>query len=244
MMDVELFKELGFTEREQKVYIALLELGLITVGPIAAKTKLQHSKVYETLDKLQEKGLVSFIIHSQTRHYQAADPKEILNIIEERKRRYLEVLDELELKKAYAQSQQGAVVYEGFKAFKALFNKIADELQKGDAYWAFAFKNEYYTPAASLFLKKFHERLAEKKIDDKVIGNVSVRGVITTTFKDNKNIKIRFTAKDTPLGVIIIKNKVINLIWGDRPTAIEITSEQIFKQYKKFFEGEWAKTKE
>ena len=61
-MDSELFKEIGFTEREIKVYFALIELGTSTVGPISKKTKLQPAKVYETIDKLKEKGLVSYIV--------------------------------------------------------------------------------------------------------------------------------------------------------------------------------------
>lgn len=241
MIETEIFKELGFTEREIKVYIALLETGLTTVGPIAAKTKLQHSKVYETLDKLIEKGLVSFIIISKTKHFQASDPKEILNLIDERKRRFKDVLEELELKQKYSESKQIAVVHEGFKSFKAMFNRIADELKDEEPYWAFAFKNEYYTPAASLFLRKFHQQLENKKVDDRLLGYISVKKAIKKTFEGNKNIKIKFTENDTPLGVIIIKNKVINLVWGERPTAIEITSEQIYEQYKNFFTELWDK---
>lgn len=242
-MESEIFKELGFTEREIKVYIALLELGSITVGPISTKTRLQPSKVYETLEKLIEKGLVSFIIVSKTKHFQASDPKEIINLIDERKRRFQDVLQELELKKKYSESKQIAVVHEGFKSFKAMFNRIADEVEKGDFYWAFAFKNEYYTHSASLFLRNFHQKLEQKKVQDRVIGNNSVKETITKTFDGNKNIEIKFTKKDTPLGVIIIKNKVINLIWGERPTAIEITSEQIYEQYKKFFIDLWDGSK-
>ena len=242
-MEIDIFRELGFTERELKVYLALLELGSITVGPITTKTKLQAAKVYETLDKLIEKGLVSFVIVSKTKHFQASDPKEILNLIEERKRRFKEVLVELQLKQKYADSKQIAVVYEGFKSFRSLFNRIEDELNQGDFYWAFAFKKEYYSPAASLFLRSFHKKLEEKKIDDRAIGNVTVRKDIQKAFEGNKNIKIKFTNNDTPLGVIIIKNKVVNLIWGERPTAIEITSEQIYEQYKMFFLESWKMAK-
>lgn len=242
-MDTEIFRELGFTEREIKVYVALLELGLTKVGPIAAKTKLQHSKVYDTLNKLIEKGLVSFIVISKTKHFQASDPNEILNLIEERKRRFKETLEELRLKQKYAESKQIAIVHEGFKSFKAMFNRIADELKKGDSYWAFAFKEEYYSVSASLFLKKFHQKLAEKKIDDRLLGSVKVKNEIKKSFEGNKNIKIRFTGNETPLGVIIIKDRVINLVWGERPTAVEITSEQIYNQYKKFFLELWNKSK-
>ena len=238
-METEIFRELGFTEREIKVYLALLELGSTTVGPITTKTRLQSAKVYETLDKLKERGLVSFVIVSKTKYFEAADPKEILNLMEERKRRFNEILEELRLKQKYAKSKQIAVVHEGFKSFKALFNKIFDELKPGDDYWAFAFKEEYYTPAASLFLRSFHKNLEKKKIRDKLLGHTFVKKAIVNTFEGNKNIKIKFTNNDTPLGVIIIQNKVINLIWGERPTAIEITSDQIYEQYKKFFIEHW-----
>ena len=243
MIDTEIFKELGFTEREIKVYISLLELGLTTTGPLAAKTKLQQSKIYETLEKLIERGLVSYILVSKTKHFQATNPKEILNIIEDKKRRFKMILKELELKQTYSKSKQIAIVHEGFKTFKALFNKIADELKKGDSYWAFAFKNEYYTPTASLFLRSFHKKLEKKKIEDRLLGHSSMKKSIKKTFEGNKNIKLRFSRHNTPLGVIIIKNKVINLVWGKRPTAIEITSEQIHKQYKEFFNEIWAQSK-
>jgi len=242
-MEEEIFRELGFTERETKVYIALLELGETTVGPIATKTKLQHSKVYETLDKLIEKGLVSYIVISKTKHFKASDPKEILNLLEDRKRRFNEVLEDLEKKQKYSNSKQIAVVHEGFKAFKALFDRIVDELKEKDFYWAFAFKNEYYTENASLFLRNFHQKLEDKKIDDRAICHVDVEKQIKSNYAGNKNIKLRFTKNDTPLGTIIIKNRVINLVWGDRPTAIEITSDQICEQYKKFFLESWDKAR-
>lgn len=238
-MDLELFKELGFSSREIRVYFALLELGSTTVGPISNKSKLQSSKIYETLEKLKEKGLVSFVIVSKTKYFQASDPKEILNLLDERKRRFKDVLEELRIKQKYSKSKQIATIYEGFKSFKALFNRIADELTDKDQYCAFAFKEEYYTSSVSIFLSNFHKKLEDKGVEDKLLGHTSVKKIITKSFKENKHINIRFTKNETPLGVIIIKNKVINLVWGDRPTAIEITSEQIYLQYKKFFSQLW-----
>lgn len=242
-MEIEIFRELGFTEREVKVYLALLELGSSTVGPITTKTRLQSAKVYETLDKLKERGLVSFVIVSKTKYFEAADPKEILNLMEERKRKFNEIIEELRLKQKYAKSRQVAVVHEGFKSFKALFNRIVDELKPGDDYWAFAFKEEYYAPAVSLFLRNLHKNLEKKKIHDKLLGHTSVEKAIRESFGGNRNIKIKFINQDIPLGVIIIQNKIIHLIWGERPTAIEITSDQIFEQYKRFFLEQWKKAK-
>ena len=80
-MEEEIFRDIGFSEREIKVYLALLGIGQTTVGPIAAETRLQHSKVYQTLEKLIDRGLVSYVIKSKTKYFQAHNPKQILNIL-------------------------------------------------------------------------------------------------------------------------------------------------------------------
>ncbi len=238
-MDYDTFKELGFTDREIKVYLALIELGTSTVGPISKKTKLAPSKVYETIEKLKEKGLVSFIVISKTKHFQASDPNEIINLIEEKKRRFKSIVEELRTKQKFAESKQVAIVHEGYKSVHAMFNWIADILQKGDYYYAFAFKEEYYNPATSSLLRNFHIKLEEKKVDDRLIGHVSVKKAIKETFKDNKNFKIRFVKQFWPSVILIYKDRTVHAIWGERPTAIEIISEQINQQHKEFFLEVW-----
>ena len=51
----ELLEEIGLTKSEIKVYLALLELGSSTTGPIVDKSKASSSKIYEILDKLMQK---------------------------------------------------------------------------------------------------------------------------------------------------------------------------------------------
>ena len=87
-MEISILKEIGFSDREIKVYLALLELGETTVGPIASRTRIQHSKIYQTLEKLIDKGLISFIIKSKTKYFQAQNPNQILNMLKEKERRF------------------------------------------------------------------------------------------------------------------------------------------------------------
>ncbi len=236
----EIFKELGFSEREIKVYLALLELGQTTVGPIAAKTRLQHSKVYQTLEKLIDRGLVSFIIRSKTKYFQAQDPKQILNIIKEKEHRFSEILPKLQQKQQFSKEKQIATVYEGYKAIKAMFNLIFDELDKKSYYYVFAFKDEYITSKlASRFLRNVHIQLSEKNIDDRLIAHNSIKKEFKKNYSDIRGIKYRFTKINLPFGLMIINNRVINWVWGERPTAVEVVSKQIAQQYKKFFLEIW-----
>ena len=60
-MDISILEDIGLTNAEIKVYLALLELGSSTAGPILEKSKLQNSVVHMTLNKLIDKGFVTFI---------------------------------------------------------------------------------------------------------------------------------------------------------------------------------------
>jgi len=236
----EIFRDLGFSEREIKVYLALLELGATTVGPIATKTRLQHSKVYQTLEKLIDRGLVSFIKKSKTKYFQAQNPKQILNILKEKEKRFSEILPKLKQKQENSKEKQIATVYEGYKAIKSMFDLILEELDKNSYYYVFAFKDDYLTSKlASRFLRNIHMQLSEKKVDDRLIANISIKKEFEKNYSDIKGIKYRFTNLNLPLGLMIIDDRVINWIWGERPTAVEIVSKQIAQQYREFFLELW-----
>jgi len=236
------FKELGFTDRETRVYLALIELGSSTVGPISKKTKLQPSKIYETIEKLIEKGLVSYTLVSKTKHFQASNPREIIKMIDNKKKRFEEVVKALEEKQKSREEKQVSVIHEGHKSFRALFNLIADNLTSKDYYYAFAFGEEYHSESASILLHNFHKKLGKKKVDDRAIGNLKYKKIIRRAFKDVKNYKLRFTKNVFPSGMLMYKDRTIHLIWGERPTAIEIISEQVNERYRKFFLELWGKS--
>ncbi len=240
-MEDGILRELGFSEREIKIYLALLSLGQTTVGPIAAKTRMQHSKVYQTLEKLIDKGLVSFVIKSKTRHFEAQDPKHILGFIKEKERRFAEILPDLQQMKSFSDEQQLATVYEGEKSMDSMFNSMLDDLKPGSSYYIFALKQDYWSVSCLRFLRKLHMRISEKRSDNRLILHNSVKKAFMKNSGDIKNIKYRFTKLNLPPGLMIIDDKVINWSWGERPTAVEIKSRQIAKQYKVFFLEVWER---
>ncbi|MBR9704103.1 hypothetical protein GOV12_01720 [Candidatus Pacearchaeota archaeon] len=238
-MENQILRELGYTEREIRVYEALLSLGKSTAGPISSKAKLSHTKVYDTLQRLVDRGLVSFITISKTKYYLAEDPKEILNIFDEKRNKIKNIVKEYSLKKKFSEVKQEAIVHEGFNAIKAFFNSLYQNLKKGDFYYGFALREKYKESFPPLILINFHNKIAGKKIDDKIIANTNFKKEVLNSYKGNSNIKLRFLKQVTPVGIAIVKDKVIQVIWSDLPTAIEITSPQLHKYYKEYFEEMW-----
>ena len=65
-MNEQLLEDIGLTKGEIKVYLTLLKLRETTTGKIIEEAQISSGKIYEILDKLIKKGLVSYIIKDKT----------------------------------------------------------------------------------------------------------------------------------------------------------------------------------
>ena len=68
----------GFTAGEEKVYIALLKIGSSTTGQIAKEAGVSRSKLYEILEKLVRKGMVSHYKQNNRSYFKSAPPERIM----------------------------------------------------------------------------------------------------------------------------------------------------------------------
>ena len=167
-METKILEDLGFTNAEIKIYLALLELGLSTAGPIIKKSKLQSSVVHMTLNKLISKGFISFIKEGQRNHYQAADPRHISEYIDEKKLEFEKLLPKLIAKQELAKEKSEVLTFKGKKGIRELlyelleaggnehntFGSTKESLMMGDTFW-----------------KVYHKKRAEKEIKSKLIFN-------------------------------------------------------------------------
>lgn len=66
--------EIGLKNGEARVYNSLLKLGSSKVGSIVMDSRVSYSKVFDVLERLILKGLVSFIRIGDIRHINAVEP--------------------------------------------------------------------------------------------------------------------------------------------------------------------------
>ena len=86
-LDFSVLKEVGLTEAQIKVYVSLLELGQVTSGKIIKKSGLQNSVVYNALNQLMEKGLVSFVSKGKRKYFSATPLDNLVRFIDDKKER-------------------------------------------------------------------------------------------------------------------------------------------------------------
>lgn len=241
-MDIQLLQDMGLSQAEARIYLALLQLGQTTTGSIIDKTKLQSSTVYHVLGSLTEKGLVSYIIKGKTKHYQAAHPDRLRSMLEDR-RRHLEVaLPALRELEKMGRQKQTAQVYEGVNGLRTAFYDILHTLDKGDLYYFFsAPEKKLFYRELVVFFRNYHLKRAEAGIRVHGLTTEKSKGVIQSIFEDIKHTRIKTITDFAPTGLVIYADKLITWDWDEIPTAIVIQSVPIVASYKRFFETKWRK---
>src|SRR3989344_7009657 len=114
-MDVSALEDLGLTKGEIKIYLAILELGSTKVGQVIEKSNMASSAVHNSIHSLVEKGLISYVKKGKIKLYKATPPKQLINFLEDKKKKILEILPELETKEEKSKNKQEAEIFEGFK---------------------------------------------------------------------------------------------------------------------------------
>jgi len=234
-MDTSILEGLGLSNLEIKIFVRLLELGESKAGKIIKEVGLQSSSVYNAINSLMKKGLISYIKKGQIKFYKAADPEAILGYIDTKKREYLKILPELKEKQKKAE-EEGVEFYKSFRGIKTITFELLKNAKKGDVYRFFSVENidEYKLATERVFGAEKQLR-KEKKIITKGIFHESARELA----KRNSITQKRFLNYPMPPNTLIFGDKVAIISWKGEPSGILISSKDIARTYVEFFEHMW-----
>ncbi len=244
-MNTEFFRNIGLTDSETKVYLALLDLGSTTKGPIVDKSGVASSKIYELLEKLIQKGLVSYVIKSGVKYFESAPPSRILDYMQEKEAKLKQqkgqiekLLPELELKRSMAGIGSETIVYKGMKGAETSFDDILKTLNKGEEYYVLGISK--FTPHFERFVVNFHKKRAKQGIKCKIIVN-ELAEEIGNKLAPISLTKIKYLQKElfTPVVFIIYKDKTLISIGLDE-LFIQIKSKNLSEGLKAYADYMWS----
>lgn len=241
-MDTAILNEVGFTDAEKRVYLALLELGSVTAAPILDKTGLQNSVFYRTVHRLMKKGFVSFIKKGKIRHYQAADPNLILIYHKEKENKLKELIPQLRYQQSLVKEKQEAEVYIGFKGVKTLLYSIIEDAKKGEKFYFFQSAVDIYEQLQDRLFLAYDQLRKEKKLEVYGIFNIKSKKVM----KKGRYPKIRYVDFPIPPTLVIFRDNVVVIAWEnlENPKGVLIKSKEISNQYRSFFKEMWRTAKD
>jgi len=235
MMDTSILENLGLSKGEIKVYLTLLELGTTKVGKIIERSGLVSSAVHNSINSLKDKGLISYIKKGKINYYQAVSPKQLVNFIEDKKKKLQQILPELELKQKLAKDRQEAEVFIGKKGIIAMLNILIENTKKGDEFLFFPVRGEDQDEDIQIFFHAYDLKRAEKKLKIKGLAPKELKPL----FKNRKAHNMKYTNFPLPTNISICKDKICFFSWGEKPVGYMIKSKQIIEIFKTFFNSVW-----
>ena len=243
-MDSSLLEDIGLTKSEINVYLALLELGSSSTGKIVDKSGASSSKIYEILDRLMQKGLVSYVVKSGVKYFEAADPNRILDYVNEKESRLIKqkekiksLIPELELKRKISKYKPEATIYKGLNGVKTAFYDALNLLKPEDEMLVLGIPSR--SEKLNRFFVKFAKDRAKRKIKAKSIFNEKARGELQTLPENSPLTEIKYINEITPASVNIFKNRVIIFPESKEILLIVIDSKEIAESFKVQFEKWW-----
>ena len=237
-----LLVNLGLSSNQARLYLALVELGQTTTGPLIKQTGLNRVMVYDTLEKLIQDSLVICSRKSKTKYFSAEPPERLLEIIQEKKSQTEKLVKELERIHEVDQVKIGAEIFEGWQGIRAAQAKYFKQYSETD-------KGEFLMVGASKDLpgkldqlfNDFHKKRSTKRIPAKLLFNENNR-----TYGQLKKIynpvDIRFLPKHiiTPSWISTYKDQVlIGVSDSKQPMAFVIINPNVAKSYRNYFHFMW-----
>jgi len=246
-MEVSELIKLGFNKNEAKVYLALTRFGKADARMLIRETKFHKNIVYDNLEKLIDKGLVSFIVEGKKRLFQIASSKALVEYFEQeekeignRKKEAEKITLEINKMAKSLPFYQEATIFRGVNGVRSFYNST---LERGKDYSVFGAPRASVDTMGELFWVNYNVKRLKKKIAAKMIFNPSLRNYGETI--KNKFTEVRYFERDfEPMTETHIQGDEVGIIvWTKEPVLFLIRDKLFAQSYLRFFEKMWKQAR-
>jgi sugar-specific transcriptional regulator TrmB len=240
-MPDELLRKIGLSPGEIKVYSALLEMGRAPINRIHEATGIERRNIYDIINKLIERGLVSYVAENKKRFFHVAHPKNILGYLDQKKQS-LETVEE-EVKKQiptliekynFSKPAVNAEMFRGFDGVKAVWE---DMLNYKEVRWIGS--GRYVPIKFPNFFASWNRRRVQKKIKLINIFRYELRGELNHLLDMEYGRYLPKEFSGNPTVWCVYGNKVVNFMLGDEFFAFVIESRELADDYRKYQKYLW-----
>ena len=239
-MELEILEKIGLSKGEIKIYNSILDLGSASINKIHEKTGIERRNIYDIINKLIDRGLVSCITENKKRFFQTTHPNKIIGYVEEKKQDLDKIKGELIkeipriIKKFQAKKPDiKAEIYRGKEGIKAVWEDMLN------------YKENYFIGSGRYAMKlmpNFWYNFNKRRIKLKVKWYNLLREEMKKEVKPEKYEFIKFLPEEFSVNTLVIfiyGNKVANVLWSPDFFAFLIESKEIAENYKKYHKYLW-----
>lgn len=241
----EILKQIGLSENETAIYLALLSNGSLSVYEIASKTGIHRPNVYDKLETLLKKGLVSYVIKNSKKYFIAAEPEKIQEYLEDEgervnrnKERLNAILPQLSAMASLPKNPTKVEVFEGKEGLKVF---LMDIIRNAREVLITGIDDAKYDETLPTFMPRYFKELEARKIKERVI--TADRPGVFQFEAPTTNYRFLPEIEFNPTNTFIYADKVAIVSWDVPPTVIRIENRNMANTYRHHFEHLWKVAK-
>jgi len=233
-------KSLGLTKNEAEVYFTLLKIGSSTASQISKEVKIHRTNIYDSLQSLIKKGLVSYILKEKTKHFQPTDPENIKKLITEKENQLNQIFPKISSLYSQTSNKSYARIYEGVNSFVNILYNFLEYKQPILVYGIPKIAPEMM----KFYINQFHKTRIPKKIVMKHIYNFEnkerIKYLNKMPYTEARALPSKY---DSNVSTNICGDEVVLVIWSEIPKTIQIINKEIADSYRNYFEILWRNTR-
>ena len=229
--------KLGLSPSEIKIYLQLVKKGASYANKISRETKINRSNIYDALDRLVAKGLISLITKNKVKWFEARPPNALLTLVQEQeenlqetKKRLVKEIKDLSIEE---NKKLEATIFTGKKGLRMIFEEMLEV------------KKPISIIAAELQFKKLFGPYFDLWHKKRIQGNIAQRSIFPHAFKGKLQQKTYLQYKfvddefTNPTTTIIYGSNCVFVQWSQEPLAIKVQSKNIATSHLNYFNMVW-----
>jgi len=231
---------IGFHKNESLIYMDLVKSGGSSAHDVARRTKIHRPNVYDTLDKLIKKGIVTQSLVDNKKIFYPIKPKNLLIYLKQKQYDLEKVIPNIEEIYNTPTEKRKVTMSEGIRSFRVILNNL---LETGNDIYVYGIPKEVPDLIGG-FLVDFHNRRIQKEVIMKHIYNKDaekrVRYLNSMDFTEARYLPSPY---DTTTSTLICGDIVLLIFWEDPIFTITIENRAIAESYKRYFDLIWDEAK-
>jgi sugar-specific transcriptional regulator TrmB len=133
-MEIQSLEVLGLSQGEIKVYSSILNLGISTINKIHEKTGFERRAIYDIINKLIEKGLITYTLERGKRTYKCSPPNRLKEKLQKKQEELTEFAGVIPKIQEIYNSSKPQVNFEIFRGKEGIKTVFEDMLNHKNIY--------------------------------------------------------------------------------------------------------------
>lgn len=230
-------KELGLTDNEVKIYLILLEQGMMNPSEISQKLGLHRGYIYDALERMLEKEVTNSILQSNKKYFQATSPDNLIELLKLRLESFQKIVPELNKLIGFKQEETKVELHKGNRVYRTLIKDILSQLKNEEEVLLIGIDEDVLIKEVEpIYLKQYLNTIKTKNVQERIILKKGSKKMEYSNLK-YKELDEQYIGKTAQ---IIYHNKVALFILGTPYYLIMINNKEIADTFRKQFNLLWS----